>query len=241
MTHPISGIFLSSVISLLAIAPGTAFACTENDINCYWNLAEAENRSLDQSAFSAAVAGARQALAMSPAATPIQRAAVLRLEGIEAAMNHDKGAALRHFQDARRLDPSAALPADLYPPTHPFAKLYAAADPALAPLLVASAPPIDEDPPVTSVITDLPTPPSPPTRRAAPLFIGAATSAALSGGLYAWSRNVPAAEGAYGDDAMAYAAAQARSYSREDGLRTASGASALLGAGLLTAGLTVVW
>ena len=241
MTHPISGIFLSSAISMLAITPGTAFACAENDIDCYWILAETENRSLDQSAFSAAVSGARPALVLNPAATPAQRAAVLRLEGIEAAMNHDKNAALRLFQDARRLDPTAALPVDIYPPAHPFARLYAAADPLLAPLLVASAPPPVEDPPVTSGTADLTVPASPPARRAAPLFVGAATSAALSGGLYAWSRNVPEAEGAYGDDAMTYARAQARATSREDGLRTASGGAALLGAGLLTAGLTVVW
>lgn len=241
MTGPNSGIFLFSTISLLAILPGTAFACAENDINCWWNLAETQNRLLDQPAFSAAVSGARRALANNPDASPTERAAVLRLEGIEAAMQQDRRTALRLFQEARRLDATAALPADLYPPAHPFAKLYAAADPTLAPLLVEATPPMRESPPVTTATVVLSETEAPARRRAAPWFIGAATSAMLSGGLYAWSRNIPEAVGAYGDDAMAYATASARAYSREDGLRTASGGAALLGAGLLTAGLTVAW
>ena len=76
MTGPNSGIFLFSAISLLAILPGTAFACAENDINCWWNLAETQIRRLDQPAFSAAVSGARRALANNPDASPAEHAAV---------------------------------------------------------------------------------------------------------------------------------------------------------------------
>ena len=245
MARPISTIFLPMLTVVFAAISGTAFACAPNDTNCYLYSAEQANRDMDEPAFFEAVAAARRSLALAPSPTDAQRAGVLRLEGVAAAMRGDSAGTMEAFRAARRLDPDATLPADLFPPDHMLARLYASADPALAPpveptgpLVTEAAPLTPSEPGVTSVTADL-VPPSRP--RARPLFLGAAASGLVSGGLYALSRAVPEVEVEAGTDPYDALVAEAEVFSQRAALRTASGGVAILGAGLLTAGVTVRW
>ena len=228
--------FLSTMVLTTLAIPGTALACPEFDTNCYLYSAESANRDLDETAFFDALAGARRALALSPAATAAERAGVLRLDGIAAAWKGDNAGAIAAFREARRIDPSAGLPPDLYPPDHPIAWLYADATPALAPLLVEAPP--EAPPPIAVVHID--GPPS-PAQRSRPLFLGAAASGLVSGGLFALARRVEDVEVSAPSDAMAFVEAQAAASSRRMALQTASGGAALVSAGLLSAGVTVRW
>lgn len=237
MPRLIASIPLFLAMTALAARPGTAFACTENNINCKWNLAVQATENLDLPAFARAVAGAHAALEASPAPTLSDRATVLRLDGIFAAMQGDNEAATQAFRAARLLDPTADFPGALYAPDHPIARLYAAAGPGAA--LVAVAPPASNIPVTSDMASALEAPSSRELR--APLLVGAAASGLLSGGLLALSRSVPEVEPLPGQAPMDYVHATSVAFAREQGLRTGAGGAALLGAGLLTAGLTVAW
>lgn len=238
MPRQLRSIFLSTTILAALSMPGTAFACPEFDTNCYLYSAENANRDLDETAFFDALAAARRALAHNPAATPAERAGVLRLEGIGAAWRGDIPAATAAFREARRLDPDASLPLDLYPPDHPIARLYASAagPPAPAPLIVLA--PEVPAPEITVVKVELP-PGS--IQRSRPFFLGAAASGLLSGGLFALARSVEDVEVSAPSDPAAFIDASAEATSRRMALQTASGSAALVSAGLLTAGVTVRW
>lgn len=237
MPRPFPSNFLSTTVLALLLIPGTAFACPQNDTNCYLYSAEQAIRDLDESGFFDALAGAQRAQALSPAPTASERAAVLRLEGIGDAWRGEDSAALAAFREARRLDPSAGLPADLYGPDHPIARLYAEAAPGVpAPLLVAA--PAPTDPPITVLRVDLP--PS-PAERSRPLLLGAVASGLVSGGLFALAQGVDDVEVSAPSDPEAFVQAQAAATSRRMALQAGSGGAALVGAGLLTAGLTVRW
>ena len=244
MQRKISSISQIVVTLFLGVIPGTALACPENDTNCYWILALDASRDLDETGFFAAVEGARAALAMSPAPTPQERAAVARLEGIKAVLQGDELAARRDFEEARRLDPEAVLPGDLYPPDHLIARLYAAAGPPGPPRLVAVAPTAEPSQntaivnPVTTTQSEIQAP-----RRdlRLPLLGGAVVSGLLSGGLLALAAAVPEVEAQPGQDPFDYQHAEGVALSRGYALKTASGGAALVGAGLLTVGLTVRW
>ena len=54
MPRLIASIPLFLAVAALAARPGMAFACTENNINCEWNLAVQATENLDLPAFARA-------------------------------------------------------------------------------------------------------------------------------------------------------------------------------------------
>lgn len=237
MPHLIASRLLFLTVLAVSALPGTALACAGNDINCEWISAVLATQNLDLAAFDRSVAAAHVALEASPSPSPSERARVLLLDGISAAMMGDNSAATEAFRAARRLDPSATLPQEAFAPDNPVTRLYAAAAPGPSgPLVLADTP--GNSPLVTSETGRHLEEPSRPALRA-PLLIGAAASGALSGGLLALSRGVEEVQP--GASSRDYTEDVATALSREHGLRAGAGGAALVGAGLLTVGLTVAW
>lgn len=94
------------------------------------------------------------------------------------------------------------------------------------------------DPPVAALRVDLP--PS-PAERSRPLLLGAVASGLVSGGLFALAQGVDDVEVSAPSDPEAFVQTQVAATSRRMALQAGSGGAALVGAGLLTAGLTVRW